>query len=84
MPPALHPDGCRDNRIWFTVGMLTYNLLKLMQQEVLTWIHGPLRLQVDQGIRVAKLVSARLFDLPIVHEFARRRVRLVEGGGVEP
>ena len=23
------------NRIWFSVGMLTYNLLKLMQREVL-------------------------------------------------
>jgi len=49
----------RANRIWFGVGMLTYNLLKLMQQEVLPdgWAHRTIQTLRQKALRLVGKVT---------------------------
>ena len=57
------------NRIWFGVGMLTYNLLKLMQQEVLPvgWKHRTIQTLRRKALRLVGKVtkSARQLTLQL-------------------
>ncbi len=59
----------RANRIWFAVGMLTFNLLKLMQQQVLPfgWKHRTIRTLRQKALRLVGKVtkSARQLTLKV-------------------
>jgi hypothetical protein len=59
----------RANRIWFAVGMLTFNLLKLMQQQVLPtgWKHRTIQTLREKALRLVGKVtkSARQLTLKV-------------------
>jgi hypothetical protein len=59
----------RANRIWFAVGMLTFNLLKLMQQQVLPtgWKRRTIRMLRQKALRLVGKVtkSARQLTLKV-------------------
>jgi hypothetical protein len=59
----------RANRIWFGIGMLTFNLLKLMQQEVLPkgWAHRTVQTLRQKALRLVGKVtkSARQLTLKV-------------------
>jgi len=59
----------RANRIWFGIGMLTFNLLKLMQQEVLPegWAHRTIQTLRQKALRLVGKVtkSARQLTLKV-------------------
>jgi len=77
------PCGAEEaNRIWFGVGMLTYNLLKLMQQQVLPagWKHRTIQTLRRKALRLVGKVtkSARQLTLQVRASYRQlRRLRTV-------
>lgn len=72
----------RANRIWFAVGMLTFNLLKLMQQQVLPsgWKHRTIQTLRQKALRLVGKVtkSARQLTLKVRASIDQiRRLRTV-------
>jgi hypothetical protein len=72
----------RANRIWFGIGMLTYNLLKMMQQEVLPegWAYRTIQTLQRKALRLVGKVtkSARQLTLKVRASLDQiRRLRTV-------
>ena len=67
------------NRIWFGVGMLTYNLLKLMQQEVLPdgWKHRTIQTLRRKALRLVGKVTKNAWQLTLQLRASCRQLRRV-------
>lgn len=69
------------NRIWFAVGMLTYNVLKLMQREALPagWRHRTIRTLRRLALRLVGKVTKTARQVTLQVRASARRVRQLRG-----